>query len=75
MLIEPYEILKKIFDNEIDALIYLIENSYINKYEKCIKCGKETVLNLNKKLYVCKYKCRKAISPFNGTIFSRLRLL
>lgn len=47
----------------------------INKYDTCLKCGKETTLNLNKKLYVCKYyKCRKAVLPFNGTIFSRLRL-
>ena len=33
------------------------------------------ILNLNKKLYVCKnYKCRKTISPLNGTIFNKMKL-
>lgn len=35
MFIEPYEKLKKIVANENDAVLYLIENNYINKYETC----------------------------------------
>jgi transposase-like protein len=75
MFIESYKSLKHIFDNEDDALEYLIKNNYVNKIEKCNECGHDMKLNLKKKLYVCKYyKCRKAISPLKGTIFSKLRL-
>jgi 16S rRNA G966 N2-methylase RsmD len=75
MFIEPYKSLKKIFDDEKEALLYLISNDYVNKHIKCNKCEHETKLNLNKKLYVCRYyKCRKAISPLKGTIFNNLTL-
>jgi transposase-like protein len=75
MFIESYQSLKKVFDNESEALNYLIKNNYINKYLKCDKCGKDTTLNFKKKLYVCKfYKCRKAFSPLRNTIFNKLRL-
>lgn len=75
MFIESYKSLKHIFDNEDDALEYLIKNNYVNKIEKCNECGHDMKLNLKKKLYVCKYyKCRKAISSLKGTIFSKLRL-
>jgi hypothetical protein len=61
MFIEPYKSLKKIFDDEKEALLYLIENNYVNHYEKCLKCNHDIKLNINKKLYVCRfYKCRKA---------------
>lgn len=75
MFIEPYKSLKKIFDDEKEALLYLIENNYVNHYEKCLKCNHDIKLNINKKLYVCRfYKCRKAISPLKGTIFNKLTL-
>jgi transposase-like protein len=75
MFIESYKSLKKVFDDEKEALLYLIENNYVNKYLKCEKCNHDAKLNLNKKLYVCKfYKCRKAISPLKGTIFNKLTL-
>ncbi|CAO3648500.1 unnamed protein product [Mucor hiemalis] len=75
MFIEPYKSLKHIFHNEDDALEYLIKNNYVNKIEKCKECFCDMKLNLKKKLYVCKYyKCRKAISPLKGTIFSELKL-
>jgi hypothetical protein len=75
MFIEPYKSLKHIFHNEDDALEYLIKNNYVNKIEKCKECCYDMKLNLKKKLYVCKhYKCRKAISPLKGTIFSELKL-
>lgn len=75
MFIESYKSLKKIFDDEKESLLYLIEHDYVNTYLKCSKCDHETKLNLNKKLYVCKfYKCRKAISPLKGTIFNKLTL-
>jgi hypothetical protein len=35
MLIEPYKILKELFNSEEKAVIYLLENNCINKYEKC----------------------------------------
>jgi transposase-like protein len=75
MFIEPYNSLKHIFHNEDDALEYLIKNNYVNKIEKCKECFYDMKLNLNKKLYVCRYyKCRKAISPLKGTIFGELKL-
>jgi transposase-like protein len=75
MFIEPYKILKEVFDDEKKAILYLTEKNYINKYLKCFKCGNDTKLNLNKKLYVCKYyKCRKSKSPLTSTIFSKMRL-
>src|SRR6478735_2023591 len=75
MFIEPYKSLKHIFHNEDDALEYLIKNNYVNKIEKCKECYYDMKLNLKKKLYVCRYyKCRKAISPLKGTIFSELKL-
>jgi len=75
MFVEPYHKLKNLFDNEDDALLYLLRNDYINEYKTCNKCGSETKLYLNKKLFICKsYKCRKSISPLNGTIFSKLKL-
>jgi transposase-like protein len=70
-----YKSLKKLFDDEKESLLYLIEHDYVNKYLKCTKCDHETKLNLNKKVYVCRYyKCRKAISPLKGTIFNKLTL-
>jgi transposase-like protein len=75
MFVEPYSKLKEIFDDENKALLYLIKNNYVNEYKICDKCNKETNLNLNKKLYICKYyKCRKSISPLNGTIFNKMKL-
>lgn len=75
MFIESYKSLKNIFDNEDEALTYLIVNNYVNKFDKCKKCEHDTILNLKKKLYVCKYyKCRRALSPLKGTIFNKLRL-
>jgi transposase-like protein len=75
MFIESYKSLKNIFDNEDEALNYLIVNNYVNKFDKCKKCEHDTILNLKKKLYVCKYyKCRRALSPLKGTIFNKLRL-
>ena len=75
MFIESYKSLKNIFDNQDEALNYLIENNYVNKFDKCKKCEHDTILNLKKKLYVCKYyKCRRALSPLKGTIFNKLRL-
>jgi transposase-like protein len=75
MLIEPYKFLKDIFNDEKLALHYLIDNNYINKYEKCLKCECKTRLDLKKKLYICRnYKCQKSKSPFAGTIFSKMKL-
>jgi transposase-like protein len=75
MFVESYNNLKHIFENDKKALLYLIENEYINEYKVCIKCQADTKLNLNKKLYVCRnYRCRKAISPLNGTIFNKMKL-
>ncbi|KAI8063946.1 hypothetical protein BDF21DRAFT_427850 [Thamnidium elegans] len=75
MFIESYQNLKHIFDNEDNALNYLIENKYVNKFDKCSICNYDMKLNFKKKLYVCKYyKCRKALSPLKGTIFNKLRL-
>lgn len=70
MFVEPYSKLKEIFDDENKALLYLIKNNYVNEYKICDKCNKETNLNLNKKLYICKYyKCRKSINYIFCTIF------
>jgi transposase-like protein len=75
MFTEPYVNLKEIFDDEEKAILYLIENNYVNKVEKCYKCGSETKLYSNKKLFICKnYKCRKSFSPFTGTIFQKMKL-
>jgi transposase-like protein len=75
MFIEPYRKLKHVFDNEDDAILYLIENNYINKYDKCKECNYDMKLYIKEKLYKCKnYKCRKAISPFKDTIFSKMKL-
>lgn len=75
MFIESYKNLKHIFDNEDNALNYLIENKYVNTFDKCGICNYDMKLNFKKKLYVCKYyKCRKALSPLKGTIFNKLRL-
>jgi transposase-like protein len=75
MLVEPYKKLKEIFDDDRKALLYLINNDYVNGYKNCSNCGKDMTLNLNKKLYVCRnYKCRKTISPLNGTIFNKMKL-
>lgn len=75
MFIESYKNLKHIFDNEDNAINYLIENNYVNKFDNCDKCNHSMKLNIKKKLYVCKYyKCRKALSPLQGTIFNKLRL-
>lgn len=63
------------FLNEEKAIDYLLKNNYINKYEKCEKCNANTILNLNKKLYVCRnYKCRKSISIFYNSLFSKLKI-
>jgi ssDNA-binding Zn-finger/Zn-ribbon topoisomerase 1 len=75
MLVEPYEKLKEIFDDDKKALLYLITNGYVSGYKNCSSCGNDIILNLNKKLYVCRnYKCRKAISPLKGTIFNKMKL-
>lgn len=75
MFTEPYINLKKIFDNEENALLYLIENNYINKFETCRICDSKTKLYTNIKVYKCKnYKCRKSYSPLSGTIFSKMKL-
>jgi transposase-like protein len=75
MFTEPYINLKELFDNEEKALLYLIENNYVNKYKKCSICDSETKLYLNIKVYKCKnYKCRKSFSPLRGTIFSKMKL-
>lgn len=75
MFLEPYRVLKELFSNEDMAIKYLINNNYVNKYEKCCSCNKETKYYANKKLYICKnYKCRKSKSPFNGTIFNKMKL-
>ncbi|KAI8088107.1 hypothetical protein BDF21DRAFT_447738 [Thamnidium elegans] len=54
MFIESYQNLKHIFDNEDNALNYLIENKYVNKFDKCSICNYDMKLNFKKKLYVCK---------------------
>jgi glutamyl-tRNA reductase len=51
MLVEPYKKLKEIFDDDRKALLYLINNDYVNGYKNCSSnCGKDMTLNLNKKL-------------------------
>jgi hypothetical protein len=75
MFLEPYRILKYLFDNEEKALMYLIQNNYVNIYNKCEKCNSEMKFYVKKRLYICRnYKCRKSKSPFHGTIFSRMKL-
>jgi transposase-like protein len=75
MFTEPYVNLKELFDSEDKALLYLIENNYVNKYEKCRFCDSDTKLYINIKVYKCKnYKCRKPFSPLHGTIFSKMKL-
>ncbi|KAI9243311.1 hypothetical protein EDC94DRAFT_591109 [Helicostylum pulchrum] len=54
MFIESYKNLKHIFDNEDNALNYLIENKYVNTFDKCGICNYDMKLNFKKKLYVCK---------------------
>lgn len=55
--------------------MYLTENNYVNRFEKCLECGNDNKLYLNKKLYICKnYKCRKSYSPLRGTIFIKMKL-
>lgn len=75
MLIEPYNFLKDIFNDEEKAIDYLMENDYIDKYKKCNICNKDTKFYIKEKIFKCKnYKCRKAFSPFRGTIFSKMKL-
>ena len=75
MFIELYRNLKHVFGNEENAILYLIENNYINIYDKCKEWNYDMKLYVKEKLYKCKnYKCRKAISPLKGTIFSKLKL-
>ena len=33
MFIEPYKSLKKMFNDEKEVLLYLINNDYVNKYK------------------------------------------
>lgn len=75
MFTEPYINLKSIFENEHNALMYLTENYYVNRFEKCLECGNDNKLYLNKNLYICKnHKCRKSYSPLRGTIFIKMKL-
>lgn len=75
MFTEPYINLRDLFHNEEKALLYLIENDYVNKINKCLLCLSDTKLYLNKKVFICKnYKCRKAYSPLRGTLFSKMKL-
>ena len=75
MFIELYRNLKHVFGKEENAILYLIENNYINIYDKCKEWNYDMKLYVKEKLYKCKnYKCRKAISPLKGTVFSKLKL-
>jgi hypothetical protein len=75
MFIEPYKILKDIFSDEEKAIRYLMENDYIDKYKKCDLCNTNTKFYMIEKIFKCRnYKCRKAKSPFRGTIFSKMKL-
>ena len=75
MFIEPYRKLKHIFDSEEKAIMYLIENSYINKYDICMNYNFEMKLYTKEKIFRCKnYRYRKYISPFKGTIFNKIKL-
>jgi hypothetical protein len=75
MFIEPYKILKDIFSDEEKAIRYLMENDYIDKYKKCDLCNTDTKFYMKEKIFKCRnYKCRKAKSPFRGTIFSKMKL-
>lgn len=70
MFIELYKNLKHVFGNEENAILYLIENNYINIYDICKEWNYDMKLYVKEKLY----KCRKAISPLKGTVFSKLKL-
>src|SRR6478609_6375943 len=75
MFIELYRNLKHVFGNEENDILHLIENNYINIYDKCKEWNYDMKLYVKEKLYKCKnYKRRKAISPLKGTIFSKLKL-
>lgn len=75
MFIESYYNLYELFNDEEQAITYLIKNNYVHSYEKCSKCNYEMKFYMNKKVYVCRnYKCRKALSPFKNTMFSNLKL-
>lgn len=75
MFIEPYRQLKEVFNNEKLAIDYLLDNNYINKYEKCDICSQNTRLDYKRKLFICRnYKCEKSKSPFSGTIFNKKKL-
>lgn len=75
MFTESYINLKELLNNEEKALKYLIENNYINKFEKCSVCDSDTTLYLSSKIYRCEnYKCRKAFPPLRGTVFSKMKL-
>lgn len=75
MFLEPYRILKHLFDDEEKAFMYLIKNNYVNKYDNCNMCNHEMKFYIKKKLYICRnYRCRKSKSPFNRTIFSKMKL-
>jgi hypothetical protein len=54
MFIEPYRKLKHVFDNEENAIIYLIENNYINKYDICNICNHDMKLYIKEKVFKCK---------------------
>lgn len=52
MFIEPYINLHEIFIDEEKAILYMIENEYIKKYEKCEKCNSQMSLYMKIK-YFC----------------------
>ena len=73
--IESYKDLHEVFIDEKKAIDYLFDNNYIEKQNKCNICSGNVNINYKTKLYRCTRKsCRKAVSIFKDTPFSKQKL-
>lgn len=75
MLIESYKNLKHIFDNEDNAINYLIKNNYVNKFDNCDKCSHSMKLNIKKScVYLGIINVKRHYHHYKELYFSKLRL-
>ncbi|KII65706.1 hypothetical protein RF11_16118 [Thelohanellus kitauei] len=73
-MLVPHDQLSEVFRNENLTIQYLIEKEVLNKPQRCESCGGENINQRGKLWRRCHKICRKELSIFKQTIFSKSKL-
>jgi hypothetical protein len=70
-----YDTLKRLFENEEEAITFLFQHSALYKESVCPECEERMVLNREKRVFRCsKGTCKQKVSILKNSFFYRHRI-